>query len=51
MTSTQAETTFDPAADDTGKHAGENEIEVLVDLDDLAGTATMLGCGDDNPYR
>jgi hypothetical protein len=51
MTSTQAETTFDPDAHETGNHTGEDEIEVLVDLDDLAGTATMLGCGDDNPYR
>lgn len=28
-----------------------DEIEILDDLDDIAGTHVMLGCGDDNPYK
>lgn len=29
----------------------EEEIEIIGDLDDIAGTEPMLGCNDDNPYR
>lgn len=33
-----------------GPHAEEEEIEIIDDLDALAGTEIMLGCGNDNPY-
>jgi hypothetical protein len=42
----------DIAGDDSGPSAGpSDEIEVLANLDDLASTDAMLGCGDDNPYQ
>ncbi|MEV0776331.1 hypothetical protein [Streptomyces sp. NPDC050428] len=30
--------------------AADDEIEVIDDLDALAGTDVMLGCGEDNPF-
>ncbi|WP_405676188.1 hypothetical protein OG292_15600 [Streptomyces sp. NBC_01511] len=30
--------------------AADDEIEVVEDLDALAGTDVMLGCGNDNPF-
>lgn len=42
----------DVAGTDDGTAAGpSDEIEVLANLDDLASTDAMLGCGDDNPYQ
>ncbi|MEW2634676.1 hypothetical protein AB0903_24295 [Streptomyces sp. NPDC048389] len=30
--------------------ATDDEIEVVEDLDAIAGTDVMLGCGNDNPF-
>jgi hypothetical protein len=30
--------------------AADDEIEVVEDLDALASTDVMLGCGNDNPF-
>ena len=38
-----------PEADE--RHDNSDEIEVLDNLDAIASTEAMLGCGDDNPYR
>jgi hypothetical protein len=27
------------------------DVEVIDDLDEIASTEIMLGCGDDNPYQ
>jgi hypothetical protein len=44
-------TTPTSMADDADGQPDGDEIDVLDDLDDIASTEVMLGCGDDNPYK
>ncbi|MBB6170720.1 hypothetical protein HNR23_000780 [Nocardiopsis mwathae] len=29
----------------------ETDVEIIENIDGIASTEIMLGCGDDNPYR
>ncbi|MDN3056162.1 hypothetical protein PH213_16740 [Streptomyces sp. SRF1] len=38
------------AVEITPRHVVDDEIEFVDDLDELAGSEVMRGCGNDNPY-
>ncbi|WP_180931261.1 hypothetical protein [Streptomyces sp. AJS327] len=44
--------TTDPAVSVqlTTRPVNEDEVELVDDLDTIAGNEVMRGCGDDNPY-
>ncbi|MCQ8829879.1 hypothetical protein [Streptomyces malaysiensis] len=38
------------AVEITPRHVVDDEIELVDDLDEVAGNEVMRGCGNDNPY-
>lgn len=53
MTAVPVEIASPPLRADQDAREGREaeEVEFLDDIDAVASTAAMLGCGDDNPYR